>query len=92
MLSDLFWLVIVVLIVEFVWRFVSRMWTTQQPIEPTDDADILAELRPRPTLNSGAVAVEEPDEELDSATDLFVDPVRQSRPPRKTDDQSGLTS
>jgi hypothetical protein len=61
----IFWSVVVLLIVAFVWRFVSLVWTSDQPIEPADTADIPAHLRPRPTRNSGAVALAEPDDELD---------------------------
>jgi hypothetical protein len=59
-----FWSVLILLVVTFVWRFVSDVWAPRQPIEPADDASVLGHLRPRPTLNSGAVALEEPDDEL----------------------------
>ena len=87
MLVELVWLVIVLLIIEFVWRFVSRMWTARESAEPADDADVVAELRPRPTLNSGAVALEEPDDELDSDSDIYRDAVRHS-PPNNVDGDS----
>jgi hypothetical protein len=84
MWTEIFWSVIVLLIVvPFVWRFVSRMWTPRQPIEPAGEADILADLQPRPTLNSGAVALDEPDDELDGDSDVSVDAVRNSRPSHK---------
>jgi hypothetical protein len=38
----IFWSVIVLLIVAFVWRFVFLVWTSDQPIEPADAADILS--------------------------------------------------
>jgi hypothetical protein len=60
---EIFVSVIALLIVAFVWRFVSRVWTSHEPIEPAGNADILAGLHPRPTLNSGAVALDEPDDE-----------------------------
>jgi len=82
MFVELVWLVIVLLIIEFVWRFVSRMWTARGPIEPADDADILADLQPRPTLNSGSVALDEPDDDLDGDCDVYH-PIRHSPPPRK---------
>jgi len=49
--------------------------------------DVVAELRPRPTLNSGAVALEEPDDELDSDSDIYRDAVRHS-PPNNVDGDS----
>jgi hypothetical protein len=82
---EIFWSVVVMVIVVFVWRFVSRMWTPRQPIEPADEADILADLRPRPTLNSGAVALDEPDDELDGDSDVSLDALGHSRPSHKSD-------
>lgn len=62
------------MIVAFIWRLVSPVRTPGQPIEPADDADIHAGLQPRPTLNSGAVALDEPDE-LDADADGALDAV-----------------
>ena len=65
MWSAIFGWVVVLLIVVFVWRFVARLWP-QQPAEragPADEANVLAPLKPRPNLNAGAVALEEPDDE-----------------------------
>ena len=60
------------------------MWTPRQPTEPADEADILADLQPRPTLNSGAVALDEPEDDWDGDSDVSVDAVRNSRPSHKT--------
>ena len=77
---DILWSVVVLLIVAFVWRFVARTFTLGQPREPADEADILAGLQPRPTLNSGAVALDEPDDALEGDVDVPVDAARRSRP------------
>jgi|HubBroStandDraft_2_1064218.scaffolds.fasta_scaffold199222_2 hypothetical protein len=87
---EIFVSVIVLLIVAFVWRFVSRVWTSHEPIEPAGNAGILAGLHPRPTLNSGAVALDEPDDELDSDSDVCLDAARHSRPSHKSRKQEHL--
>jgi uncharacterized membrane protein len=65
MWSTIFGWFIVLLIVIFVWRFVARLWVvrheSEEPAEP--EADILARVKPRPNLNAGAVALEEPDDD-----------------------------
>jgi hypothetical protein len=80
---DILWSVIVLLIVAFVWRFVSSTFTPSQPIEPADEADILAGLRPRPTRNSGAVALDEPDDGLEGDVNVSLDAARRSRTSHK---------
>jgi hypothetical protein len=87
---EIFWWAIAIVIWAFVWRFVSRMWTPRQPIEPADEAEILADLEPRPTLNSGAVALDEPDDELDGDSDVSLDAFRHSRPSFRPKGQSAL--
>lgn len=65
---------VVLLIVVFVWRFVSRLFVVphesasppvvpHEPASPPDEASVFARIKPRPTLNSSAVALEEPDDE-----------------------------
>jgi hypothetical protein len=88
---EIFWSVVVLLIIAFVWRFVSRIWTQHQQIEPADEARILAALPKRPILNSGAVALDEPDDELDGDSDDFRDATGRSRQnPNNREDQSAL--
>jgi hypothetical protein len=55
---------VVLLIVVFVWRFVARLWVVpHESASGPDEANVFARVKPRPTLNAGAVALEEPDEE-----------------------------
>jgi hypothetical protein len=55
---------LVLLIVQFVFRYIERIWDSRyHPAEPDDEADTYARLKPRPKLNSGAVALDEPDED-----------------------------
>jgi hypothetical protein len=67
MLSAIAGWIIVLLFVVFVWRFVARLWHKSEeptgPVWPADNANVPASIRPRPNLNAGAVAVEEPDED-----------------------------
>jgi hypothetical protein len=57
-------LIIVLLVLVIVWRFVARTWVLpHQSTEPDDEANVLARIKPRPTRNAGAVALEEPDDE-----------------------------
>jgi len=58
--------IIILLIVAFVFRFIARVCNVQsRPAEPDDCASFTARLRPRPTLDAGAVALEEPHENDD---------------------------
>jgi hypothetical protein len=65
MWSTIFGWFIVLLIVIFVRRFVARLWVvrhvSEEPAGP--EADVFARVRPRPNLNAGAVALEEPDDD-----------------------------
>jgi hypothetical protein len=56
---------IVLLMALFVWRFIVQIRAMNQhlPAEPDDEAYVHARLKPRPKLDSGAVALEEPDED-----------------------------
>ena len=55
---------VVLLIVVFVWRFVSRLWVVpHESASPPDEAEVFARIKPRPTLGTSAVALEEPDDE-----------------------------
>jgi len=56
---------IVLLMAFFVWQFTVELREMNQhhPTEPDDEAHVHARLKPRPELNSGAVALEEPDED-----------------------------
>jgi hypothetical protein len=65
MWSTIFGWLIVLVIVVFVWRFVARLWVAPSESETSgpDDANVPARVKPRPHLNAGAVAVEEPDDD-----------------------------
>jgi hypothetical protein len=55
---------LVLLIVQFVFRYIERIWDSRyHPTEPDDETYVHARLKPRPKLDSGAVALEEPDED-----------------------------
>ncbi len=53
---------LVVLFLEFLWRFVARLFP-HDSASPPDDANVFARVKPRPKSGAGAVALEEPDEE-----------------------------
>jgi hypothetical protein len=65
MWSTIFGWLIVLVLVMFVWRFVSRLWPVRYESDERagPKAGVLAHLKPRPNLNAGAVAVEEPDDD-----------------------------
>jgi hypothetical protein len=62
-------LVIAVLAIVFLWLFLSRKLRPRSPAEPIDQTPVLAGLKPRRPKGSGAVALEEPDE--DTHTDAY---------------------
>jgi|HubBroStandDraft_2_1064218.scaffolds.fasta_scaffold2249353_1 hypothetical protein len=55
---------LVLLIVIFVWRFVAHVWAVpKESGSPPDEANVFAQVKPRPKSGAGAVALEEPDDE-----------------------------
>lgn len=80
-MSAVFEFVVVVIAAWFVWRIMTRAMRPSQPAEPEpgDYAGSPARLRPRPKLDSGAVAVAEPED--DEAL---------SFPPRSIGNRDGL--
>jgi len=64
MWSTILGAIIILVSAVFVWRFVTRVWAyeSEEPARP-DDATVPARIKPRPHLNAGAVALEEPDDD-----------------------------
>jgi hypothetical protein len=62
-------LLVAVIAVISVWRFVARIisWRARAdgPVEPGDSSDVPAPVRHGPGASSGAVALEEPEQEED---------------------------
>jgi hypothetical protein len=57
-------LLAVLAVLWFVWRFLSALWTPQEPAKPVDPDSLVPAARRRgPKEGGGAVALEEPDEE-----------------------------
>jgi len=55
---------VVLLVIVFVWRFVTRLWADpHKSASPPETEDVFARLKPRPRSGAGAVALEEPDDE-----------------------------
>jgi hypothetical protein len=70
-MSTLFEILIVVIAVWFVWRSVRSLFQPHQPVDPVDDpfAFVPAPRKDSPKGKSGAVALEEPED--DDSVDGF---------------------
>ena len=64
-MSTFFESLIAVVAIWFVWRFVSALFQPHQPVDPVDDgfASVPVPRKDSPKGRSGAVALEEPDDD-----------------------------
>jgi hypothetical protein len=63
--STLFEILLAVAAMWFVWRFLNALLHPRRPVDPVDDPDasVLAPRKKPPQAKSGAVALEEPEDD-----------------------------